>query len=54
MMTICPLISSYDKITRCRENCALLIDGECALKVLAKAKLAEQQAKSDAGETDHK
>ena len=44
-MVICPLISDSNKILACHPACALNIEGECALRILA-ANMNEAKSKS--------
>jgi len=46
MAIICPLISNSPNLTQCLPNCALNMDGECALVRIAQA-LPEHSTTAD-------
>lgn len=41
MVQICPLISDGTNLAACHPKCALNVDGACALRILAEAKIRE-------------
>lgn len=42
-MYVCPLISSGGTIMNCHPNCALKINGECGIRILAQSALSSSQ-----------
>ena len=49
MAIICPLISSSPNLTQCLSNCALNMDGECALVKIARS-LPDSSPSVDSGQ----